>query len=143
MFAGGFTHTMDDKGRFFIPSRFRDALEGMVVITHGLDGCLFAYGMEVWETVVASFDNMPGNKEEIRNFQRFFVGGAVICEIDKQGRCLLPLDLRSYAGIENELRIVGVGKKMEIWSVKKWESRMAPENINPEFIAAKIESINI
>ena len=119
MFMGEFNHSLDEKGRIVIPSKFRDELGSSFVITQGLDGCLYIYPEERWQKFAESLGSLPGNKEG-RQLQRYFLSNAVACEPDKQWRVILPLKLRENAGIEKELVFVGVLDKIEIWSGKKW-----------------------
>ncbi|WFR55006.1 division/cell wall cluster transcriptional repressor MraZ [Anaerocolumna sp. AGMB13025] len=121
MFMGEYNHTIDTKGRIIIPSKFRDALGDEFVVTQGLDGCLFVYPNEEWMNFVTQLKNLPGSKEA-RQLQRYFMAGAATCEVDKQGRILIPNKLREQAGLEKDIVFVGVLSKIEIWSKDKWES---------------------
>lgn len=118
---GEYNHTIDAKGRIIIPSKFRDALGEHFVVTVGLDGCLFVYPNEEWQHFVAELKNLPGNKEA-RQLQRYFMAGACDCEVDKQGRILIPNNLRQQAGLDKDIVFVGVLSKVEIWSKERWES---------------------
>ncbi len=121
MFMGEYNHTIDTKGRIIIPSKFREALGDQFVVTLGLDGCLFVYPNEEWMNFVAQLKNLPGSKEA-RQMQRYFMAGAADCEVDKQGRILIPNKLREHAGLEKDIVFVGVLSKIEIWSKEKWDS---------------------
>ena len=121
MFMGEYNHTIDAKGRIIVPSKFRDALGEHFVVTLGLDGCLFVYPNEEWEHFVTELKNLPGNKEA-RQLQRYFMAGACECEVDKQGRILIPNNLRNQAGLDKDIVFVGVLSKIEIWSKERWES---------------------
>ncbi len=121
MFMGEYNHTIDAKGRIIIPSKFREALGDEFVVTQGLDGCLFVYPNEEWMNFVTQLKNLPGSKEA-RQLQRYFMAGAAGCEVDKQGRILIPNKLREQAGLEKDIVFVGVLSKIEIWSKEKWES---------------------
>ncbi len=121
MFMGEYNHTIDAKGRIIIPSKFREALGDEFVVTQGLDGCLFVYPNEEWTGFVTQLKNLPGSKEA-RQLQRYFMAGAADCEVDKQGRILIPGKLREQAGLEKDIVFVGVLSKIEIWSKEKWES---------------------
>ena len=120
MFMGEYNHTIDTKGRLIVPSKFREQLGNTFVITKGLDGCLFVYSNEEWKTIEESFRNKPLTSKDARKFTRFFFAGACDCEVDKQGRILIPSNLREYAGIEKDLVSVGVLNRVEIWSKEKW-----------------------
>ena len=124
MFMGEYNHTIDEKGRIIVPSKFREALGENFVVTQGLDGCLFLYSYEEWENFVEGLKKLPGTKEA-RQLQRYFMAGAAPCEVDKQGRILIPSKLRTAAGLEKEVVFVGVLSKIEIWSREVWN---APDN---------------
>ena len=122
VFMGEYNHTIDTKGRLIIPSKFREILGENFVVTKGLDGCLFAYPMEEWEGFIEKLKELPGTKEA-RKLQRHFLASAAPCEVDKQGRILLPAVLRSFAGLEKEVALVGVGSRIEIWDKATWEEK--------------------
>lgn len=145
-FQGEFTHTIDSKGRFIMPQLYRELLcENAFVLTRGLDGCLFAYALKEWENVLAKIAQLPGNKKDTRDFKRYFVGGAMECEIDKQGRCLIPPNLREFANIKTEDSIViqGVGEKLELWDKETWNRYNNPKNINAESIVEGMDFLGI
>jgi MraZ protein len=121
MFMGEFDHSIDDKGRIIIPSKFREDLEDKFVITLGLDGCLFVYPYCEWQLFVDKLRTLPGTKEA-RQLQRYFMAGAAACEMDKQGRILIPAKLRESAELGKDIVFVGVLNKIEIWSKKRWEN---------------------
>jgi MraZ protein len=121
MFMGEYNHTIDTKGRLIVPSKFREQLGNTFVITKGLDGCLFVYSNEEWRTIEESFRNKPLTSKDARKFARFFFAGACDCEVDKQGRILIPSNLREYAEIEKDVVSVGVLNRVEIWSKEKWQ----------------------
>lgn len=123
MFMGEYNHTIDAKGRLIVPSKFREQLGDEFVITKGLDGCLFVYSQEEWKRVEQSFNNNQDKaaSKDARKFMRFFFAGACSCEVDKQGRILIPTNLREYAGIEKDVVSVGVLSRVEIWSKDRWQ----------------------
>lgn len=121
MFMGEFNHTIDAKGRIIVPSKFRETLGDEFVVTGGLDGCLFVYPNDEWMEFIAQLKNLPGSKEA-RQLQRYFLAGAASCEVDKQGRILIPNKLRESAALEKDIVFVGVLNKIEIWSKERWES---------------------
>ena len=110
------------KGRLIVPSKFREQLGNEFVVTKGLDGCLFVYSQEEWKRIEESLREKPLTSKDARKFMRFFFAGAANCEVDKQGRILLPANLREYAGIDIEVVSVGVFSRVEIWSKDKWEN---------------------
>ena len=121
MFMGEYNHTVDTKGRLIVPSKFREQLGDEFVVTKGLDGCLFVYSKSEWENIEEKFRNVPLTTKDARKFARFFFAGAASCEVDKQGRILLPVVPREYAGIEKDVVSVGVFNRVEIWDKDKWQ----------------------
>lgn len=120
MFMGEYNHTVDPKGRLIVPSKFREQLGNEFVVTKGLDGCLFVYPNEEWQNIEEKFRNISMTSKDARKFSRFFFAGAASCELDKQGRILLPSVLREYADLEKEVVLVGVLSRVEIWSKERW-----------------------
>ncbi|BCJ95275.1 transcriptional regulator MraZ [Anaerocolumna cellulosilytica] len=129
MFMGEYNHSIDGKGRIIIPSKFRETLGDEFVVTQGLDGCLFVYPNDEWMNFVNQLKNLPGTKEA-RQLQRYFMAGAASCEVDKQGRILIPTKLREQAALEKDIVFVGVLNKIEIWSKERWESNNDYENMD-------------
>lgn len=121
MFMGEYNHSIDAKGRIIVPAKFRESLGDEFVVTQGLDGCLFVYPDEEWEKFVKELRGLPGSKEA-RQLQRYFMAGAALVEVDKQGRILLPLKLREQAKLEKDIVFVGVLSKIEIWSKERWDA---------------------
>ena len=103
MFMGEYNHTIDAKGRMIVPSKFREQLGNEFVVTKGLDGCLFVYPNEEWHNIEEKFRNVPLTTKDARKFSRFFFAGAATCELDKQGRILIPPVLREFADLQKDL----------------------------------------
>ncbi len=120
MFMGEYNHSVDAKGRLIIPAKFRESLGEEFVVTKGLDGCLFIYSEEEWKNIEETFRNTPLTTKDARKFSRFFFAGAATCELDKQGRILIPANLREFAGLEKDVVLAGVFNKIEIWSKDRW-----------------------
>lgn len=129
MFMGEYNHTIDAKGRIIIPSKFRESLGDTFVVTLGLDGCLFVYPNSEWESFLTKLSSLPGSKEA-RQLQRYFLAGATECEIDKQGRILIPTKLRASASLDKDVVFVGVLSKIEIWSKERWEQNNIYEDMD-------------
>jgi MraZ protein len=121
MFMGEYHHSIDNKGRLIVPSKFRDELGDMFIITRGLDQCLFGYPISEWELIEEKLKGLPLTKKDARAFTRFFFSGATESEIDKQGRINLPAPLLQYAKLEKECVVLGVSNRIEIWSKQIWE----------------------
>ena len=107
MLIGEYHHTIDEKGRLIIPSKFRDEIGNSFVVTRGLDGCLFVYSLVEWEKIVSKLKVLPFTKKDARTFTRFFLAGAAVCEFDKQGRINLVNSLIEYAGLKKNVQSLG------------------------------------
>ncbi|MEH7106868.1 MULTISPECIES: division/cell wall cluster transcriptional repressor MraZ [Bacillaceae] len=121
MFMGEYHHSIDNKGRLIVPSKFRDDLGEMFIITRGLDQCLFGYPLSEWAQIEEKLKGLPLTKKDARAFTRFFFSGATESELDKQGRINIPAPLLQYAKLEKECVILGVSNRIEIWSKQIWE----------------------
>lgn len=125
MWYGEYIHTLDDKERFVLPSKFRRLIKEKKLktfyLTRGLDKCLFMYPEEEWQRQVEKLRTLPNTKREVRSFHRMFLSGAQGVDVDSQGRILLPLHLKNFAGIQKEIVIIGVADRIEIWDKKEWE----------------------
>src|SRR5690554_3808910 len=113
MLIGEFQHNIDPKGRISIPSRFRVDLGERFIVTKGLDNCLFVYSLDEWGRLEEKIKALPLARS--RDLQRFFFSGACEVETDKQGRILIPNNLRTYAGLERDAMIIGASVRAEIW----------------------------
>ena len=120
MFMGEYNHTVDAKGRLIIPSRFREELKNEFIVTKGLDGCLFVFPGNEWQIFEEKLKALPLTNKNARKFSRFFVAGATACELDKQGRILVPQTLREFAGLEKDVVLTGNLNRIEVWSKEKW-----------------------
>lgn len=132
MLLGEYEHTLDPKGRLAMPSKLRESLGAHFIITKGLDGCLFVYDMEQWHLLEEKLGSLPMSRKTARDFTRFLFAGACESECDKQGRILLPQNLRKHAGLEKDAVIVGVGKRAEIWDAQRWAdyNEASSEDVN-------------
>ena len=142
MFYGEYQHSLDSKDRVIIPAKFREIFKENYVekffITRGLDQCLFVFTEESWKAQEKKFRDLPFTKGEARKFNRLFFSGAgeVIC--DKQGRILIPSYLKSYADIKEDVVIIGVSDRIEIWSKEKWNEFFEQNKGNFEDLAEKL-----
>ncbi len=143
MFYGEFQHTVDPKGRVIVPSTFREELGEKFILTKGLDDCLFVYSKTEWSNLEAKLKTLPLSSKDARAFVRFFFSGATECEVDKQGRILIPQNLRSYAGLEKDIYIIGVSTRVEVWDKARWETYNEDESLNPDSIAEKMSMLGI
>ena len=143
MFIGEFEHTVDDKGRIAIPARFRARLAGGLVVTRGLDGCLFVYPLADWTALAERIAALPMTQAGARQFQRLMFAGAADCQADGQGRIVLPAYLRQYAGIERDAVVIGVHTRVEIWSKARWDEERARVETAGDTIAGQLASLGI
>jgi len=130
MFMSEYSHSVDPKGRLIVPAKFREDLGETFVVSKGMDGCLFVYANEDWKAFEQKLTSLPLINKEARQFVRFFLAGAAQVELDKQGRILLPSNLRDFAGLEKDVVLVGVGSRVEIWSKEKWDTMSADEDMD-------------
>lgn len=142
MLIGEFEHSLDAKGRLIMPAKLRETIGDKFVVTKGLDGCLFAFSIEEWSNFEEKLKSLPLSNRNSREFTRFFLSGATECEIDKQGRFLIPTNLRETASLQKGVVIIGVGTRIEIWDKEKWNS-YNDENISVEDIAENMTMLGI
>jgi MraZ protein len=120
MFLGEFSHTIDDKGRLTLPSKFRALLAGGLVVTRGIDKCLFVFPLNEWQNLAHKVSSLPLADPQAREFRRLLFSGASDDVPDKQGRVLIPQYLREYAGLDGEVVVAGLNTHVEIWSLAAW-----------------------
>lgn len=143
MLIGEYEHSMDIKGRLIMPSKLKDDIGEKFIITKGLDGCLFAYSKAEWKNFEDKLRTFPLTNKDARALMRFFLAGAMECEIDKQGRFLIAGNLRDFAKLEKEIVIIGVLTKIEIWSKERWLTYSEEENKTADEIAEKMSNLGI
>jgi len=143
MFMGEYRHSLDDKGRLIIPSKFRGELGASFVVTRGLDHCLFAYPRSEWSHLEEKLKSLPFTRADARAFTRFFFSGAIEVELDKQGRISLPAHLREFAQLEKDCVVIGVSTRVEIWSKENWESYYAESEQSFNEIAEKLVDFDV
>lgn len=125
MLIGEYQHTIDTKKRLAIPAKMRAELGEKVVVTRGLDGCLFVYTAKMWEELAQKLGAAPVGSEMSRGFVRLLLSGANEVELDSLGRVLVPDTLKEYAGLAKNVVIVGVYNRLEIWDKDRWSSYSA------------------
>ncbi|MHB0913013.1 MAG: division/cell wall cluster transcriptional repressor MraZ [Armatimonadota bacterium] len=141
MFRGGYTHSIDDKGRIIIPQKFRLLLGEKFVVTRGLDRCLWVFTEEEFRKLDERLKAQPMLDPNAVRLQRFFSGEAVDGAADSQGRIALPSNLRDYAGIDKESTIVGAGNRIEIWSKARWDE--INDALTDDMISASAREVGI
>ena len=145
MFMGEYHHTIDDKGRIIIPSKFREELGEKFIITRGIENCLFVYSLDSWKKITDKLETLPFTKKDARQFVRFFLSGATIAEFDKQGRVNITSPLITYANLQKDCVVIGTGDRLEIWSQEDWDSFFDSAASNMSDIAENLfnESVNL
>ncbi len=143
MLIGEYEHSLDVKGRLIMPAKLREDMGEKFIITKGLDGCLFGFSQTEWSNFEEKLKTLPLTNKNARDFVRFFLSGAIECEIDKQGRFLIAGNLREYANMEKDVVIIGVGTRLEIWNKDKWKNYTSDENISADEIAENMTMLGI
>jgi MraZ protein len=142
VFTGEYRHSVDDKGRLAVPSRFRAQLDGGAVVSRWIDGCLAIHTRAGWEALADLVSNLPITDASARLFQRYVFAGAAEAELDRQGRVLLPAYLRDETGLSSDVVVVGARDHAEIWAPARWaEYRRAMDD--PETFAQAIQGLGI
>ena len=141
MLIGEYEHSLDTKGRLIMPSKLRQDIGEKFILTKGLDGCLFVFSQNEWLNFETKLKELPLSDRNARNFVRFFLSGATECELDKQGRFLIPANLRDSAKLDKDAVIVGVGTRLEIWNKEIWQK--CDEAISAYEIAENITMLGI
>ena len=135
--TGQYQHTIDAKGRLFIPSKIREELGETFYVTMGTDPCLSVYSDASWARFTEKFESLPYSRNKA---MRPIFANAAKCEPDAQGRILLPQKLRAYAGLEKDVTVIGVSNRAEIWDAERW-AKVEEEELNPENLAAVMEEL--
>lgn len=143
MFIGEYQHSVDPKKRLALPSKFRKELGAKVVVTRGLDKCLFVYPIKVWKDLAEKLGTLPMGESTTRSFVRLMLAGAVDCELDVQGRVLVPEYLKEYAGLEKNVIVAGLFNRLEIWDEQKWGVYKTKAEENTDEIAEQLGKLGI
>jgi MraZ protein len=138
MLLGEYEHTLDDKNRLTLPAKFRDAFAGGVVVTRGMDGCLYAYSREDFAGLVERMRTLDQLRRESRVIQRHFFSGASDADPDKQGRIMIPAALLSSAGLSREVVVAGVYDHIEIWDRATWRTHLEEVEGSAEHVAERL-----
>ncbi|MCL6563487.1 MAG: division/cell wall cluster transcriptional repressor MraZ [Firmicutes bacterium] len=143
MMMGEYSHTLDDKGRIVLPSRFREDFHDRLVMTKGFDGCLLLYPLPEWEKMVQKIQALPMTDPNARAFVRLFMAGAQEVELDRQYRMTVPPRLREYAGMEKEVVLIGLTTRAELWAAERWASYQASTEAGYEAMAEKMAELGL
>ncbi|MDD6880150.1 MAG: division/cell wall cluster transcriptional repressor MraZ [Firmicutes bacterium] len=142
MFMGTTYNSIDDKNRMIVPSKLRAGLGSRCILTKGLDTCLLIYTEADWEAQMEKISKLPESDPKVRAFIRHFCANACECEFDKQGRIVIPQELKNYAGIEKELVTMGAMSKIEIWARDVWDSPSNDSKMETEDFANALVEYN-
>lgn len=141
MIIGEYTHKLDEKKRVSLPSKFRKEIGKKVVITHGLDNCLFVYPVKQWEKVTEKLTDLSIGQADMRGFNRFLLAGAVETDVDSIGRILIPDYLKEFAKLSSKVVLIGVHDRIEIWNEKQWSTYKARIEKQADVLAEKLGEI--
>jgi len=143
MLIGEYLHTLDDKKRLSLPSKFRKELGAKVVMTHGLDHCLFVYSQKEWQKFSEKLGTLSMGQKDSRGFTRFILGSAVESEFDTAGRVLIPDFLKEFAKLSSKIVVAGIGNRVELWSEKEWKTYKRGVEMNADTLAEKLGDIGM
>ena len=145
MLIGEYHHSIDEKGRIIIPSKFREELGDRFIVTRGIENCLFVYSNDNWNAICEKLNSLPFTKKDARVFNRFFMSGATDVELDKQGRANISTPLIQYANLKKDCVVIGTGDRLEIWSQEDWDAFFNSNKDNMSDIAENLfnESVDL
>lgn len=141
MLIGEYTHTLDPKKRLSLPAKWREKLGKTLIVTRGLDNCLFVYTLGAWQGLTDKVSNLPWGQADSRGFNRFFLSGAVEVEVDKAGRILVPDFLKDFAKLKNKVVLAGLHDRVEIWDEKKWNDYKKKIEEQADKLAEKLGAV--
>lgn len=141
MFLGRYEHTLDNKGRIAVPSKYRGGLADGLVITRGIDPCLVIYPLDEWKRIAEKVSSLPITDPNARVLRRIFFAEAVDTRLDGQGRILIPAYLREFAGLADEVVVVGMNTYIEVWDRGRWQEVQATLEQEGPSIAGQLASL--
>ncbi len=140
---GQFNHSIDAKGRLIIPTKLREQLGNSFVLTKGLDGCLYGYPNDAWEEFENNLKKLPNSNKQTRKVKDYFVAKAIDCELDSQGRIVIPQYLRDAANLTKDVAVVGNIEKIQIWDLETWNERNASIEEDMDDIVDSLSDLGI
>lgn len=143
MLIGEYKHTLDPKKRLSLPSKWRKELGKKLVITRGLDNCLFVYPLKEWQKITEKIGQLPLGQADTRGFNRFFLSGAVEAEVDSVGRILIPDFLKVFAALDSKVVLAGIHDRVEIWDDNKWEEYKRRIEGQADALAEKLGDVGV
>ncbi len=141
MLIGEYTQTVDEKKRTSLPVKFRKVIGKSIVITHGLDQCLFVYSTKEWQKIAEKLGGLGMLDATSRGFNRFMLAGAVEVDVDASGRILIPEHLKSFASIADKVVFAGVFNRLELWDESTWKSYKSKVSKEADQMASKLGEI--
>lgn len=143
MLIGEYRHTMDEKNRLSVPAKFRKELGKKIIMTRGLDRCLFVYPVAEWKKFSSKLAALSIGSAEGRGFSRAMLGGAMEVEVDGSGRVLVPDHLKSYAGLATKIIVAGIHNRVELWNEEDWNNYTAGVESKANDLAQKLSDIGM
>jgi MraZ protein len=143
MLIGEYNHTIDSKKRVAVPAKVRKELGEKVILTRGLNNCLFLYPLSQWQKLTEKLGQLPVGQGDTRSFLRLMFSGAVEVELDQLGRILIPDYLKNYAGLRQRVVFTGVYDRMEIWDEERWQNYKIEVEKNTDMIAEKLGELGL
>ena len=143
MFIGEFQASIDDKARVAIPAKFRSSLKSKIVVTRGLDNSLVLYTLDEWKKLAEKVASLPISTANTRAFSRLMLAGAMDCDIDKQGRIVIPGYLKEFAKISKKLIFAGLYNRIEVWSEESWQKYKSQTEKNSNQIAEQLGDLGV
>ena len=143
MLIGEYTHNIDAKKRLSLPSKWREELGRKLVVTRGLDNCLFVYPLKEWEKITLKIGQLPLGQADTRGFNRFFLSGAVEVEVDTVGRILVPDFLKEFAGLNAKVVLAGIHDRVEMWDENRWITYKQKIESQADAFAEKLGQIGV
>lgn len=143
MLIGEYTHTVDDKNRISLPVKFRKEIGKKIVVTQGLDNCLFMYSGKEWEKISEKLAELGMGQADTRGFNRFMLAGAAEVEVDSNGRILIPEYLKKFASLESKVVFTGVHNRIEVWNEKRWAEYKRKIEAQADQMAEKLGEIGV
>lgn len=143
MLIGEYTHSLDTKKRVSLPAKFRNVVGKKMIITRGLDHCIYIYTMDEWKKVLEQLATLSMLQADSRSFKRFMISGAEEVSVDSVGRILVPDFLKSYAKLKNKVVLAGLNDHIEIWDEKVWKIYKEKVENSADVLAEKLGEIGI
>jgi MraZ protein len=143
MFIGEYEHTLDEKKRVSLPKQFRAGLGKKIVMTRGLDNCLFVYSEKSWEKMANKLQSLSFTRADTRGFNRFILSGAALVEPDSAGRILIPDHQKEFAGLGKTVVFAGVSDRVEVWNIERWKNYKAKIEAQADAMSEKLGEIGM